>query len=865
MNNVKMDENEELKRYLADTFDIDEKYIKILYKSIQISNLENNLKLNDLLGDLQCRTDKSEFIFRNCTFNNELELTLKHSIKFYGCEFKKEFEINGENSELLSLDKCIFNDNIHLSGKINIINIRSGSFKSIRLENITNERLFIYNATINEDFDIVGSVIKSSFGFMRIESCKFKNQLYIESINFLNNVIFQTCVFKNLRLLNTNFKGTDFSDSNFIDADFSKSTFKGVANFKDCQFGAEIYTAKTIDMSEIIFEDNVYFDNSIFNYFVAFHSTSFKKTASFYKANFNVMPNFSPGDFQGILNLNNAEWFDGEKAQEFSFDIIKNNAEKAYSNHDFTENIINFRSSFCGIKNALSAVQNQLDAKNFHKAELYCKEMELDCEIQNNEKKRISYNKKINPPNTNNTNFLYSQEVIIIILGIFFVSFLSFTTCMEFTLQTSFLFSLIICISLYAMYIMVAGFIYTVFHIKYFSHLLYLILFKLKIPDITKWIESLKLYLYRNTSDHHTNLNKILHFTLLMIAGYGLFLLCVNKINFFIVYNTNFNEREYLYLNCFLLAVFIFAPILNRQKVSDTSTMVIAFLFGVFAIVAFISQTMSHVTFGILLYILILSILYSIFIRKSNWAIMPIKLFAYIGVVLVLLLNPELINPTLNIFNKENIENKNLIEKLSRIDYSDLSNLTRLSFGNYDIKRDVVFDERHIVNQKELIIANKATLEGILDFLFKRNEKEKIDKILQKLDNKNDLNVTLREPKNRSTALDLIYAANKLMKRDIYYMEFNDEFRLKFGLADEKEIQREIDLLIENLIKIEDILQKLAPVVERQKIYLDIYNAIRLDKINSQTHKSTYILYIIVMILCLYSLTKTARKNSVVS
>jgi len=72
-------------------------------------------------------------------------------------------------------------------------------------------------------------------------------------------------------------------------------------------------------------------------------------------------------------------------------------------------------------------------------------------------------------------------------------------------------------------------------------------------------------------------------------------------------------------------------------------------------------------------------------------------------------------------------------------------------------------------------------------------------------------------------------------------------------------------LIIYNLARVEDILQKIAPIIEKQKNYLDIYNSIRLDKINSQTYKSTYISYVIIMVLCLYSLTKTSRKNSVVS
>ena len=170
-----------------------------------------------------------------------------------------------------------------------------------------------------------------------------------------------------------------------------------------------------------------------------------------------------------------------------------------------------------------------------------------------------------------------------------------------------------------------------------------------------------------------------------------------------------------------------------------------------------------------------------------------------------------------------------------------------------------------IVNQRGLIIANKTTLENVLGILFLKKEKEELDKILKNLPNKDNLNTTLKEPKNRSIALDLIFAADKVHKRGLYDMEISDKFRLRFGLADEKEIQKEVDLIIYNLARVEDILQKIAPIIEKQKNYLDIYNSIRLDKINSQTYKSTYISYVIIMVLCLYSLTKTSRKNSVVS
>ena len=382
----------------------------------------------------------------------------------------------------------------------------------------------------------------------------------------------------------------------------------------------------------------------------------------------------------------------------------------------------------------------------------------------------------------------------------------------------------------------------------------------MKLPDITKWIEASQLYLYRKTSDHHTNLNKIFHFTLLMIASYWSCLSCIHIIGKIIS-----NEIIYFYFNLIMLALLTFIPILNSKKISDASTLAITFLFAIFILTIFILQNISYITFSVLLYILILSFTYFIFTRSNNLAIILTKILTYAGFIIVLLKSPELINPTLSIFNRENVENKILSEKLAKIDYKDLANLTRLSFGDYNIDENLTFLESNIVNQKELIIANKATLENVLGLLFRKNEKEELDKILKNLPNKDDLNTTLKKPKNRDIALDLIFAANKVYKRDLYDMEISDKFRLKFGFADEKEIQKEIDLVIDALTKIEGVLQKLAPIVEKQKIYLDIYKAIRLDKITSQTYKSTYILYVIIMILCLYSLIKTARKKSIIS
>ena len=126
------------------------------------------------------------------------------------------------------------------------------------------------------------------------------------------------------------------------------------------------------------FNDNVYFNNSIFKNYADFHECEFEKTANFYGVRFNKTPNFSQAIFRGNLNAVNANL-------NFTFDDLQERIKQEYE--DFNKNIENkksldkfandFRDSFRTFKNALIKDNNLLDASNFHKYELYCKEIEL--------------------------------------------------------------------------------------------------------------------------------------------------------------------------------------------------------------------------------------------------------------------------------------------------------------------------------------------------------------------------------------------------------------------------------------------------------------------------------------------------------
>ncbi|HEB9288948.1 TPA: pentapeptide repeat-containing protein [Campylobacter coli] len=67
----------------------------------------------------------------------------------------------------------------------------------------------------------------------------------------------------------------------------------------------------------------------------------------------------------------------------------------------------------------------------------------------------------------------------------------------------------------------------------------------------------------------------------------------------------------------------------------------------------------------------------------------------------------------------------------------------------------------------------------------------------------------------------------------------------------------------ENLLKLNDVNSNIAKEVLGEK-YTELLKTINQDKITENTIKSTSILYGIILLLCIFSLQKTARKNSIV-
>lgn len=242
---------------------------------------------------------------------------------------------------------------------------------------------------------------------LKIQNCIFDKGLEISSnveINFAKGVVFKNCEFNGKVL----FKNAVFG---------SKEQMEFVnVNFKDCKFKDEV------NFSNCKFYGNVYFNNSTFEGYADFHESEFNKTACFYGATFEKTPNFSQVIFKGNLNLVNSNLkFDFNKCNDTIEKELKRQQNK---NHEITSNKIanDFRDSFRIFKNALIKENNLLDASNYHKIELYFKEIELKA------KKPLKFSKEwidlwqlrlYRLTSNHHTNLLKIWNNFVILVGIF--------------------------------------------------------------------------------------------------------------------------------------------------------------------------------------------------------------------------------------------------------------------------------------------------------------------------------------------------------------------------------------------------------------------------------------------------------------
>ncbi|MCI7464487.1 MAG: pentapeptide repeat-containing protein [Campylobacter sp.] len=754
------------------------------------------------LKELKFLCFQESVIFENCVFDKEnlkkIQLKYTPNPEFKNCVFK--------NVDLNSVEFPNYEKNI--------------SFLNCEFENIDNFLEFASKYTFEE------CVYESDFVAynVHIDEDKFLPKIEIKNWTFKGKVYLKniTCN-KEISFENINFNGK---------IDFSKSTFEKKVSFKNCKFN-ELSGDDFFDFSEIHFKDNVYFDDSYFNEFSAFHLCVFEKTASFYKTKFKVIPNFSPGDFKGILNINNATWVEnGNLEFEDVRSIVKEAYGKSEKEEDELEKIRNIKDSFRAIKNVLIQNNNQLEAQKFHKAELYCKELELEKELETK----------------NNKNF--STYIDSLLLGFYRITsdhHTNFLKILNFT---------VFCIAVYAVCSFVFVDIYTatffgesrIFSKNTSEDVFSGLTFVLICLTIIVICYNFKDYKYTHKSLIWIILFIIFSIATLFIEPYRpnfarwLLLILVLIFLFLYLYFCN-NEHKGIILFTFLFLCFFTIPVLSsivyffsdKDKNYDLlfEITIPAIISTYFCLIIFFPYLLKEIylrkikdknlILSVIKYLrkrkyknLILLVIKCLRKIKDKNLILPVfkclvlvfKCLAWVIVAFVLYLYPQLINPFVGVFKSDEILLKNYFEKkLNDLNASEIIEISNLLKNSTDLNLTEV--------HKEIIDLNTTTNSEIID----SNTITNIEII----------------DSNTITNTEIINA-KELIKQNLKKINIaNNELNT---------INKELNATINTINDLK----------EKKDLQEYLVNRI----------KSSLLVYSIILLLCLYSLTKTARKNSIV-
>ncbi|HED0689205.1 TPA: pentapeptide repeat-containing protein [Campylobacter jejuni] len=295
-------------------------------------------------------------------------------------EFDKEQAI-ADIAENLGISKEYVN--FDENKKIYIIK-DNNNLKKIHIKNFNYKLYERYNLSFTKC--IFECEIKDTRGL----SSDIENGIFFLKCEFENKILFFNLYFKNISFILCNFKNN---------TTFQACTFKTFCNF----------------------------ESSVFENFASFDKSMFLDKVSFYNTHFHKVPNFSQAVFNGNLNAVNANLnFDFEnlenKINEQYKEINKNKKKEDQKSLDKFAN--DFRDSFRIFKNALIKDNNLLDASNFHKYELYCKELELKNKKGKTFKDVVDrwqllfYRKLCD----HHTDILQSLNSLILVIGIFVIS-----------------------------------------------------------------------------------------------------------------------------------------------------------------------------------------------------------------------------------------------------------------------------------------------------------------------------------------------------------------------------------------------------------------------------------------------------------
>ena len=713
-------------------------------------SLKNHIDLEKYL-----QSDEPNIILQNCHIGNQKDIKNLSKIKqaivvtnsefpnVSSCEFVKEVYVEG----YACFHSCTFNnDFVSKNAKQDISFARSIFNKSFTLStgkelgeakfeaahfkqnfNMDIGKFSILNFSCAE-FDCEVNLHERQFDGINID---FTKAMFKQKVSFYGSII-------NCRML---FKEACFED-NLI---FTKAKFNDVVNLSKVVFKKEVHFHGTkfnkaiisetnfenkVDFSNAIFKEKAHFRNAIFTKDVKLNNILFKNNAYFKNTLFKDFVNFSETNFEKNANFYSANF---EKPVNFSSIIFNGALNFVNAKTDFTydelKKFIEDKSAN-DIEKCISTTNDFRDGFRLMKHALNNKGNALDASLFH----RLE---------------LYCKELEL-----------------EFTLENA-----------KAKNSENSKEVKSVDEVEAKS--------KSK-SRIELFLDLITLKLYRNTSDHHTNLFKIINFTILSIAVYGLSFWVLDD---FLLKAMIDSPKILVLLLLFIFLIGLLTCLLYfvvEHKILWATAPI-----GIFAYIIFITPGLVN-AFDYSVYVVVFILLYvtlyalSFYLFRFSF----VRFMTYLIFMAIFLDKPILITPFIGIFTSEKIAESKFEEYIIKYNNNGLD----------DMLLDANFTNIKAEHKINFIVKNRKI-------------------ILERLDN------------NR-TNTPLIDFVKKYIKYSKEPMDNNASYK--------------------NLNE------------TTKKSYEKALNALKYDEAMQSIQKSANLLYIFIMLLVIYSLTKTARRNSVV-
>ncbi|EAK0249525.1 MULTISPECIES: hypothetical protein [Campylobacter] len=667
---------------------------------------------------------------------------------------------------------------------------------------IVKTKLYFYNCTFEKTLNLKNIIFEKTLTF---NQCKFKRKIRMYSNIFSSHLVFRDC--------------HDNQDKKITSLDLQENKFEGYLFIKNCAI-------EKINLWKNKFKNRCYFMDSVFGN----------------KNNENIKLNFSNAHFEDNAYFNNSEFYSYADFHECEFEKI------ACFYGVKLHKIPNFSACYFKEQKAANLINVDIDKLDFKSVEKYIEDNYQDETCENKQEiteEQRDNNCKLKCAKHLKDSFRVIKDVLI---------------TQNNTLEAQEWHKL-------ELYAKERELLFEVESCYKEKNKPFIAAKSEDKNSINLTFSVLLLWIYRVTSLHHTNLPRIINFTSLNIVVFGLLVCLITYLSYHIDKQTNF-----WFLGAFLLPILVITIVhlgFKKQKIKNIKLISFTFLSFLIALLLIQYTTLlnsfSDIIFALLFYCLLVIVLIYLYpcINSISFISYCFHWLVYFFLVMVVVIKPQLINPFAGIFSSDKLYESQFEKSLNDLNVSAIVNLASIlqnDFNLYLKDQNISFTELN--SAKTLIMANKEKLKEILkvyddkyesDYKNVLNELENntsnLKNIIEEIDNKNNNSVV-------SVQLNQILKLNFIQGIDILCI-------IKRFFSISEKLSPEQMALFEQKDS-QDRLKSVLALLKFKSSFEGILEVINQDEIIQNAIKSTSVLYSIILLLCIFSLQKTARKNSIV-